>query len=141
MDWEKLFSHLINFVRKKTPLVIVTKQFSENPWDSELFQIIPKYSTNKKYKAVNLIEQLEGRGLLIHDEERFTDYQEVFIDLASYIELFHSRNGLSRERMEMSAASEFDERVTSLVTPYLEKGQLKLKLRGRISWGHFRFVL
>jgi hypothetical protein len=55
--------------------------------------------------------------------------------VAAYVESFHSRNGLSRERMGTRAAA-FDAQLTALVRPYAQADQLAFHLVAHIVWGH-----
>lgn len=56
--------------------------------------------------------------------------------VGAYLKSWHSRNGLSRERMGPSAAAAFDAELGALVEPYCPEGVLELGISGRIAWGN-----
>jgi hypothetical protein len=52
-----------------------------------------------------------------------------------YVESFHARNGLSRDRMDAQAASAFDRQLRELVREHCSGGIVELQISGRVIWG------
>jgi len=55
--------------------------------------------------------------------------------IARYVECFHARNGLSRDRTAPEAAAELDAALHTLVTPFTKDGEVELHIRGRVVCG------
>ena len=53
-----------------------------------------------------------------------------------YVEMFHARNGFSRQRMDAQSATEFDAAVRELVAPYAVDQVLTFNVTTGITWGH-----
>jgi len=52
-----------------------------------------------------------------------------------YLLSFHSRNGLSYDRMSRADARAFDEAVRSAIAPFLQDGHLFLSVVNLVAWG------
>ncbi len=135
MDWDALFPHLKPHLSPGAPFVILDHKIELNPWNQECQPVITRFSTNKKYKAVDLIAELLSRGLYHREEEYFTDLATYSQSIADYIESYHARNGLSRERMTMEAAAEFDRLMAEILRRYARDGMLTLRLRTQLVKG------
>jgi hypothetical protein len=73
---------------------------------------------------------------LFHPEGRATTTPVLFSQsVDDYIESWHSRNGFSRERMNVSSALEFDARVREIVMPYAQAGLLRYEVQVELAWG------
>jgi hypothetical protein len=55
--------------------------------------------------------------------------------VAEYVESFHARNGLSRDRMDAGAADAFDEKLQALLHQHCPNGVVELQISGRVVWG------
>lgn len=55
--------------------------------------------------------------------------------VGDYIEAFHARNGLSRDRMSAEAADEFDRELRVITEPFQDGGRLTLGTVGLVVWG------
>ena len=53
-----------------------------------------------------------------------------------YVEMFHARNGFSRQRMDAQSAAEFDTAVRELVAPFATEQVLTFDVTTNITWGH-----
>lgn len=136
MDWQVVLTKIGASLSPGGQLALVVgRQFSGLPWQSELQSFIPEYSTNREYQPYDLVEELSERGLFAEQGRRVTSrvpYQQALDD---YVESFHSRNGFSRERMGDSEASEFDARVRSTVLSYDSSGCVRGEVHASIVWG------
>jgi hypothetical protein len=66
---------------------------------------------------------------------RHTRGETVLQPLDDYIESFHSRNGLSRERMSPTDCEAFDSEVRRIVTPHLVSTRVAVTTYSTLSWG------
>jgi SAM-dependent methyltransferase len=105
------------------------------PWEQDLRPIITRYSTNREYRPYDLIEELEARGLFTVVGKRLTAPVPFTQPLDAYVESFHARNGLSRDRMPPQDAAAFDAAVRALVAPYALDGLIHIQIVSRIVWG------
>lgn len=54
--------------------------------------------------------------------------------MAHYIEAFHARNGLARERMGADAAP-FDAALAAILAPHCPDGLVRLQVGAGLIWG------
>ena len=55
--------------------------------------------------------------------------------VVEYIESFHARNGLSRDRMDAQVAQDFDGQLRELLHRYCPSEVVELQVSGRVVWG------
>jgi formate-dependent phosphoribosylglycinamide formyltransferase (GAR transformylase) len=55
--------------------------------------------------------------------------------IASYVESWHSRNGLSRDRMTLGAAEAFDRDTRALLAGYGYEESVTFNVVGSVTWG------
>jgi SAM-dependent methyltransferase len=135
LDWPVVMPHFRDALSPHGVLAIVEQREVPHPWDAAVLAVIQRYSTNLKYRPYDLIEELETRGLFRTLGRRETAPAGFGRDVAGYVESFHARNGLSRDRMTAEAAAAFDREVTALVVPYAVGGVLELAVAGVVIWG------
>ena len=135
MDWKRVMPRFASLLSTRGYLAIVGIDQASNPWDAELGGLFPRFSTNKDYRPYDLLEELTSRGLFERRGEYQTEYHTIVQPIEHYVESFHARNGLSRERMELSMAAAFDAEVRILVAPHAWGQDLELQIRGRVVWG------
>ncbi len=82
-----------------------------------------------------MIEELEQRGLFRPLGRSETAPVSCTQTVADYVESFHSRNGLSRDRMGPAVAEAFDRDLTALVEPHAPDGLVRLRITGSVVWG------
>jgi SAM-dependent methyltransferase len=135
MDWEIVLPRFRDVLAPGGALAIVEQRQTAQPWDNDLGETISRHSTNRFYQPYDLVQELEARGLFQPLGQVQTDPVAFTQSVADYIESFHSRNGLSRDRMDPEDAAEFDEACRGLVGPFAETGLITLGIRGLVSWG------
>jgi SAM-dependent methyltransferase len=116
-------------------LAIVDEREPPQPWDAALKGSIGRFSTNRAYRPYDLIEELESRGLFRRQGRLRTAPTAFARTVADYVESLHARNGLSRDRMTVAAASAFDREVAALVRPQAVDGVLALRVAAEVTWG------
>ncbi|GER91367.1 hypothetical protein KDW_55290 [Dictyobacter vulcani] len=122
MEWDivcPLFERLL------TPhgyLAIAGRSSEKNPWDEKLLTLINEFSTNKEYRSYDLIDELEQRHLF-EVRGSFVAAPVSYIQSEeAYIQSYHSRNGLSRERMGKRRPGASTRASGSLLSPMLRMG-------------------
>ena len=135
MDWDVVLPRFAQVLSPGAYLVTVAVRLRPAPWDDQLREVIPRFSTNPDYVPFDLIPELERRGLFAQQGEQYTAPVRFMQTIKDYVESFHSMNGFSRERMRPGMASAFDREVEELVTPYASDGNLELQVRTHILWG------
>jgi SAM-dependent methyltransferase len=146
LTWESVFPRFVDALSPNGLLAIVNRS-----WDrlsvvrESLFPIIGVYSTNREYQPYDLVEELERRGLFEQLGEIRTAAEPWTPTIDEYVELRHSQNGLSRERMGESAIG-FDRELRSAVDDLVRKGaielrddRLELSVDASIVWGKPRW--
>jgi len=81
-----------------------------------------------------LLQELTKRDLFVPEQRVQTQPVPFKQPLEEYIESFHSRNGLSRDRMGVSAAA-FDEQLRTIVAQYRPDPILEFELVVDVVWG------
>lgn len=139
MEWEQVLPRIADGLPPGGLLALVDRTLAEAPpWEPELRRLIARASTNRHYRPLDLIAELERRGLYRPAGELQTEPQEFRQSVRDYVESFHSRNGFSRARMAPEAAEAFDSAVEALVVPHAPGGELRLRTTATVSWGHPR---
>ncbi len=137
MDWYRVLPRMAGALSDRGYLAIVGGRGMDNtPWNYELSKIIPTFSTNKDYESYDLYDELERRRLFSVTGRKRTAPQEYRMSVDRYVEMFHARNGFSRQRMDAQSAAEFDAAVRELVTPFVAEDMLTFDVTTGITWGH-----
>jgi ubiquinone/menaquinone biosynthesis C-methylase UbiE len=133
-DWEVVLPRFAQMLTPDGYLVIL--QMGQLPvlWDAGLDPLIQQYSTNQDYRSVDLITELEQRGLFRKHGELRTEPVPFKQSLDAYIESFHGRASFSRERMTTASATAFDAAVRNLVAE-LGQDAVELQIVTDIIWG------
>ena len=136
MDWYTVMPQMAATLSDRGYLAIVSgRGIATAPWVDDLNRIIPEYSTNKDFQPYKLLDELERRQLFAMVGRKRTAPQEYTMPVEQYVELFHARNGFSRQRMDAQAAAAFDAAVRRLVTPFADGGVLTFDVTTDIIWG------
>ena len=136
MDWYEVLPRMADGLSDRGCLAIVAGRGMDTaPWADDLNKLIPRYSTNQDFAPYHLVDELECRQLFTVAGSKQTEPQQYSMNVERYVELFHARNGFSRERMDPESASEFDTHVRELVAPYATRNTLSFDVTTRITWG------
>lgn len=135
MDWYTVLPRIHHCLVKQGRLAIVLgRGFRNEPWTAEVGRLIGQYSTNREYESYDLLAELTRRNLFVPEQRVQTQPIPFVQSLEDYIESFHSRNGLSRERMGASATV-FDEQLQTMITQYQAGPLLEFELVADVVWG------
>jgi SAM-dependent methyltransferase len=135
MDWAVVLPRLRDALTPRGVLAIVGQREGPYPWDAEVLKVIQRSSTNTRYRPYDLIAELETRRLFEVVGRTLTEPVAYTRTVSEYVESFHARNGLSRDRLDPAVAAAFDREVTALVAPHADGGVLRLNVAGNIVWG------
>ena len=136
MDWYGVLPRMADALSDRGFLAIVAGRGMEAaPWADDLNNLIPRYSTNQDFAPYHLVDELECRQLFSVAGRKRTAPQHYSMSIDRYVELFHARNGFSRERMAPRSASEFDTHVREMVAPYATRNILTFDVTTKITWG------
>lgn len=135
MEWSIVMPLFRTILTPGGYLAMVDRNEMPAPWYKDLGEIIPRFSTNKDFQPYNLLFELEQRNLFQKRGAATTAPIPFVQSIDDYIESFHSRNGLSRDRMGEETARAFDDEMRNVVSPFQQDGQITLQVKGRIVWG------
>jgi SAM-dependent methyltransferase len=135
MIWEVVLPKVARALTADGLLAIVhDRRLIDPPWGAELQALIAEFSTNRDYRAYDVVSELSGRGLFRELGRRsFCDSFTQSLD--GYVESFHSRNGFSRDRMPADRARDFDARLRDLVLQHQPDGAVSGQVRTNVVWG------
>jgi SAM-dependent methyltransferase len=134
LDWAVALPRFASLLAPGGWLAIVLNEQSPVPWGDELLAIIKRFSIYGKYEHVDIIVELERRGLFRQAGRLRTQPVSFEQTIDAYIESFHGRASLARELMTAAAAQAFDVEVRRLVSAYTTH-TVELQLVAEIAWG------
>jgi SAM-dependent methyltransferase len=135
MDWYTVLPQIHQSLTGQGRMAIVLgRGFRDEPWAASLGRLIAQYSTNREYQPYDLVEELTRRNLFVVEQRLQTQPIPFSQPLEAYIESFHSRNGLSRDRMGASATA-FDEQLRDIIVRYQPNPVLEFELVAEVVWG------
>jgi hypothetical protein len=137
MHWENVMSRFHGILTPGGHLAVVGEVTEPTLW-SDALGFIGEYSMNRDYQSYNMVtitQELAARGLFEPVGMQTTAAVPFRQSVEAYIESFHARNGLSRDRLDADMAQEFDERLRQLVSQYCPNGIVELHIRGKVIWG------
>ena len=135
MEWDIVLPRFRAMLTPRGYLAIVGSEAMPTPWDGDEIRIIKRFSTNPNYQPIDLIEELERRGLFEQYGEEETTPVVFIQSLEDYIESFHARSSFSRGHMTKEAADGFDEELKQVVSRYCVDGKVELQIVGTVAWG------
>jgi SAM-dependent methyltransferase len=137
MHWETVMSRFHDLLTPGGYLAVVGEVIEPTRWSDDL-SFIGAYSMNKDFQPYTMLtvtQELTARGLFEQRGMRTTAPMLFHQSLDEYVESFHARNGLSRDRMDANAAHEFDAKLRDLVHQHCPNGVVELQIRARVIWG------
>ncbi len=134
MDWDVVLPRFHDALTPHGYLALVGRKPLPTAWDNELKTLIARYSTNQTYKPVDLIAELQQRGLFGKVGEQQTAPVCFTQRADDYIEFFHSMSSLSRTRMGAARSEAFDAELRALVSAHVREF-VELHVVGHVVWG------
>jgi len=138
MDWDTVLPEFRRLLQPEAMLALVENVIEPPPWSGEIGPVIAQYPMNKEFQPYDnrkLAGDLQQRLLFQLVGARQTRTIEFNQSVRAYVRSFHSRNGLSRDRLVPDRTRTFDERLTNLISAYCPSGSVTLAMHNRIIWG------
>jgi SAM-dependent methyltransferase len=137
MEWSTVLPKVAAALAPGAFLVLAERGASERmPWDTELGELIGKYSTNREFRPYDLVSEITGRSLFREAGRRTTAPMPFAQSIDDHIESMHSRNGFSRDRMPAESAMEFDALYRQLLDRYCPEDVVRLQTVATVIWGY-----
>ena len=135
MDWPVVMPRFRDALQQGGVLAIVGRGEQPSAWSEALLRIVQRYSTNRDFQPYNLIDELTTRGLFtVHGSRKSAPVTHTQ-SIDSYIESWHSRNGLSRDRMPPDDADAFDRETRDLLASLGHHETVTFDVVGSVTWG------
>jgi SAM-dependent methyltransferase len=134
MEWAVALPRFATLLAPGGYLAILGVGQLPTSWDDELLPLIRQFSTIQNYHSLNLVAELESRGLFQVSGRQTTAPVPFTQPLDTYIESFHGRASFSRERMNTHDSEAFDDRVRTLVSRYSPRN-VTLQVVTEVVWG------
>lgn len=136
MDWNLVLPKIGRYLSNGGCLAIVSgRRLRDVPWEAALQPLLSRFSTNRDYRAYDLIEELTVRKLFRTAGSDQTSSIVVRQPIDEYVESFHSRNGFSRERMAPDHARDFDQAIRELVLEHSSDDVVVGEVAVSVTWG------
>jgi SAM-dependent methyltransferase len=118
MEWAVVLPRFARLLASGGFLAVVHNNVASPPWGAELGGLIARYSVMQQYQPLDLIAVLEERGLFHKAGEDTIGPVSFTQSITDYIESFHSRSSLSRDRLTPEAAAAFDAELRAILAPH-----------------------
>jgi SAM-dependent methyltransferase len=142
LDWDVVLPRFATTLSPRGVLAII-----ERDWDTpralgdRLRPIFVQYAANRDHRPYDLVAELELRGFRKLGEKR-TRAVPWRPSLDEYVEMRHSQNSFSRERMGQRQAAAFDAAIRAIVEDLcrggvvtVNDGRLELEVAATVVWG------
>ncbi|HEY7294330.1 MAG TPA: class I SAM-dependent methyltransferase, partial [Dehalococcoidia bacterium] len=134
LDWYAVLPRLHEALTPNGRLVILSDGQEPLPWDDELLTLIRTYSTNPTFRPLDLIAELEQRGLFRLEGRAKTAPIPFTQPIAEYVASFHGRSTFVPEHMGEERMAAFDAAVCELVSRHMER-EVTLQVVAGLAWG------
>lgn len=135
MDWGRVMPRFREALVPGGFVAIMDRAELPVAWSDDLVGLIRRYSTNRTYVRMDLIAELERRGLFTKAGEWRSEPETFRQSIDDYLESMHSRSSFSRERMLAADLAAFDEALRALLERHAVDGQIELRLAASAVWG------
>ena len=137
MEWSVVFPKFKEVLTTDGYLVIIDGDRPiVSPWHDAELSLIRKYSTNRHYERIDLIQELVNRGHLYLIGDKRTTPVSFSQSLTDYVQSFHSRESMSKEHMGVENVRAFDAELSHILSDFVDdEGFLTFQLEARITWG------
>ena len=143
MDWSVVLPRFAGALLPGGVLAVV-----ERDWDAppalvdRLRPIFVRYGSVRDFRPMDIVEEIERRGLFTRLGERRCGPESWHPTVAEYLEFRHSQRSFSRAHMAPGTASAFDAAVREVLDDLVRAGdisrtgdRLDLTVQARVVWG------
>ena len=135
MDWNVVLPYFRDALTPCGYVALVDVEESRSPWGAGVDELIRRYSTIRDFQPYDMVAAWTQHGLWRAYGKRQTAPVRFEQSVESYIESFHARSSLTRERLGRERALAFDAELRDLVAPFACHGMVVLEVAGVVSWG------
>jgi ubiquinone/menaquinone biosynthesis C-methylase UbiE len=135
MDWETVLPRFRTVSTPHAVVAVLSRDDVPPPWQGDLTDLIVRYTYMYNFQPYDLFDELEKRQLFRLLGKFETTPLETTQSVDDYIASFHSRAGLSRDRMPAGDALAFDRALLDLLEPWNDNGAISLQTVSGIVWG------
>lgn len=135
MAWDHLLPRCRRLLVDGGLVAIIGRHQLAPAWDTNLADLVARWSTNREFQAYDIVQELTMRNLFRVIGTTRTEPEVHRQSPAAYIEAFHSRNGFSRERMRPTDADAFDRELASWLSPFCRDGMIDVHTTSGVIWG------
>ena len=137
MEWSVIFPRFKEVLATDGHLVIIDGDRPiGSPWHDAELSLIRKYSTNKHYEEMDLVQELAHRGHIYLIGDKRTTPVSFSQPLADYVQSFHSRESMSKGHMGEENVRAFDAELSHILSDFADdEGLLSFQLETRVTWG------
>ena len=133
-DWERVFRRFKESLTAEGKLAIARRGWGLALGARE-GAIFSRYSTNRDFSPVDVIEELELRGVFEKQGERKIGPVPWTFMVDEYIEARHSQQAFSRESMGRQQAGAFDDELRALWEDEIGTEQVDVQITAKVVWG------
>lgn len=134
MNWDIIFPLFKKILSENGILCLVTRE-TNTQWNTELNNIIKKFSLIRDYERIEIETYLEKFGYWKIISQFKTRPRKIKQSVDDYIKSFHSRTSLSIEDMDLNDSKVFDQSIKEIVSPFVLEGSLSLETTSRMCLG------
>jgi SAM-dependent methyltransferase len=140
MDWQVVLPRFASVLTPGGMLALVERDWDGPPaLAARLRPIFARYSTVRDFRPLDLVTELERRGLFTRVDERRCGPQAWRPTVPEYLMCRHSHRGFAPARMGPNEATAFDEAIRAALAETSEvgytDGRLNLTVEARVVWG------
>ena len=137
MEWDVVFPRFKEVLTTDGHLVIIDGDRPIGaPWHDAELSLIHKYSTNRHFEKIDLVQELMDRGHLHLIGDEWTTPIDFLQPLTDYVQSFHSRESMSKEHMGAENVRAFDTELLHILSNFADDdGHLSFQLETRVTWG------
>jgi SAM-dependent methyltransferase len=133
MDWPVVLARFASVLTPHGVLAIVEREWDGPPALRErLRPIFARYSTIRDYRPLDVVSEIERRGLFTRMGERRCGPQAWRPTVAEYLEARHSQRGFHRANQHADHEA-FDDAIRQALQPRGDR--LELTVEARVVWG------
>jgi SAM-dependent methyltransferase len=140
MDWQLVLPRFASVLAPGGLLALVERDWDGPPeLTARLRPIFARYSTVRDFRPLDLVDELERRGLFTRVGERRCGPQAWRPTVPEYLMCRHSQRGFSLAHMDPADAAAFDDAVRAALVQAGKiggtDGRLDLTVEARVVWG------
>ena len=132
-DWTTVFRRIKESLTPTGKLAMVTQNWGiDRALERKIFS---QYSTNQDYAPINVVHELETRGVFDKQGERRVGPVPRSFTVDEYIEARHSQQVFSRGRMGEERTAAFDDELRALWAAQIGPGKFNVQVSMSVVWG------